>query len=485
MWACLKSGMQRTTPVSVAQSADAVVIAILMPHAPILIPALAGKRGVAASATVEAMEKAARRVVEHRPDAVVLVSPHAPRRAGGFGLWKDDPLQGSLEGFGAPELAVQLPAHAELVRSIEREGRLRDLAFWSIRRRGLDHGAVVPLWHLAHAGWRGPTVVVGLSEPGGAGLEALGKSIAAAAAATRVRLGLVASGDMSHRLQPGAPAGFHPDAQRFDRGFIEWLRRGADRAAAPVQPELQELAGEDVVDSTVVALAAVGWQDSGREVLSYQGPFGVGYGVAVLWEACGEKGAPASVGRGVGSTGLPEIGRRSLEAWFAAGGREDGSPVPGMLRNGGGGEPRGVFVTLRGRDGALRGCVGTLAPRFSSVAEETWWMARAAAFEDHRFEPLTAAELPDVRIEVSVVQPLERVDDLARLDPRRYGVVVQTADGRRGALLPGIADVRDAREQLKIARRKGGIGADEPVSVSRFEVEKSHESGWLQAEDAA
>jgi aromatic ring-opening dioxygenase LigB subunit len=84
---------------------------------------------------------------------------------------------------------------------------------------------------------------------------------------------------------PDAPAGYEPRAQDFDRTFFALLRRGAYREFEQFDPVLQEIAGEDALDSTLVALAAVNWSATGHEVLSYEAPFGVGYGVAVLFDA--------------------------------------------------------------------------------------------------------------------------------------------------------------------------------------------------------
>ena len=90
---------------------------------------------------------------------------------------------------------------------------------------------------------------------------------------------------MSHRLQPGAPAGFHPRAKEFDSAFIECLRAGDYRKLPNFDPNLQDMAAEDAVDSTLVAASAVNWNAVGHEVLSYEGPFGVGYGVAILHQS--------------------------------------------------------------------------------------------------------------------------------------------------------------------------------------------------------
>jgi MEMO1 family protein len=123
----------------------------------------------------------------------------------------------------------------------------------------------------------------------------------------------------------------------------------------------------------------------------------------------------------------------------------------------------------------LRGCVGTIAPACANLVEETWRNARLAAFHDRRFSPVTEEELADLRFEVSVLHPPEHVSSARELDPQRYGVIVSARDGRRGLLLPAIAEIETTEEQLRIAREKGWIDPDEPVTLQRFEVDHFEE----------
>jgi len=145
------------------KSEGQVVIAVLMPHAPVLVPAVGGERDNPADASVNAMAEAARRVVKARPETVVLISPHSPRRRGAFAIWAGGRIRGSLWRFGAPEAAVDLPADEPLAAAIAEEATLRGVDTWWLHDAELDHGAVVPLWHLADAGWRGPTILFGLN----------------------------------------------------------------------------------------------------------------------------------------------------------------------------------------------------------------------------------------------------------------------------------------------------------------------------------
>jgi AmmeMemoRadiSam system protein A len=98
--------------------------------------------------------------------------------------------------------------------------------------------------------------------------------------------------------------------------------------------------------------------------------------------------------------------------------------------------PRGAFVTLHRRsDGDLRGCIGRMVsegPLARTVAE----MAVAAATEDGRFEPVTPAELPTLRIEISALGPMRPIRP-EQVEVGVHGLVVRCA-GRRGVLLPQV-----------------------------------------------
>ncbi len=272
------------SPPKPAQNAG-VTFAALLPHAPVLIPKIAGHRGKTAGATVEAMKQVAERLVLARPDTIAVISPHSPRKRRTFGVWGGDRLRGDFAGFGFPEVAIDLPNDTQLadeIRNLVGEAGLgiREIPPWP-----LDHGAMVPLWHVVNAGWTGPVVVLGLCGADEPEMTQLGEALGRAAGRVGRRIGVVASGDMSHRLAPHSPAGFEPRAQEFDWGFMKLLAEGEYRTLRGLDPKLVQLAGEDVIDSTLVAASAADWDAAGHAVLSYEGPFGVGYGVAILFDA--------------------------------------------------------------------------------------------------------------------------------------------------------------------------------------------------------
>jgi len=129
----------------------------------------------------------------------------------------------------------------------------------------------------------------------------------------------------------------------------------------------------------------------------------------------------------------------------------------------------GTFVSIK-KHGALRGCIGTFAPTEPTIAAEVIANAIKAATADPRFPPIAPDELDELDLSVDVLSEPEPCTE-ADLDPRRYGVIVESG-WRRGLLLPDLPGVESVAQQVDIARRKAGIGADEPYELLRFTVER-------------
>jgi len=135
----------------------------------------------------------------------------------------------------------------------------------------------------------------------------------------------------------------------------------------------------------------------------------------------------------------------------------------------------GCFVSLHSPDGALRGCIGTISPVEDDLVSEIIQNAVSCGTRDPRFPPVSPSELPDLKIEVSVLKPPQPILNLSELDHRRYGVVVEQGH-KRGVLLPDLEGVDSVEQQLAITKRKASIFNNDPLTISRFEVEKHHES---------
>ena len=96
----------------------------------------------------------------------------------------------------------------------------------------------------------------------------------------------------------------------------------------------------------------------------------------------------------------------------------------------------GSFVSLH-KGTQLRGCIGTCVPT-GPLYETVIEMTQAAVSQDYRFSPVTAGEIPHIRIEISVLSPLEPVGDIHSLIIGEHGLHVSCGE-KRGVLLPQVA----------------------------------------------
>lgn len=191
--------------------------------------------------------------------------------------------------------------------------------------------------------------------------------------------------------------------------------------------------------------------------------------------------------------GLPSLARDVLAAHFGLPARTAGGPHgdflpckvnPEILQ-----KPGACFVTLT-LNGQLRGCIGSLEAH-RALGDDLRSNALAAALRDPRFPPLTAAELPAIRIEVSLLgapQPLaftDEADALAKLRPGIDGVIL-TAGGRRATFLPQVWEqLPDPAEFIGRLKQKAGLPANywgPDVRLATYPVHAIHEAGPGEAE---
>lgn len=136
----------------------------------------------------------------------------------------------------------------------------------------------------------------------------------------------------------------------------------------------------------------------------------------------------------------------------------------------------GVFVSIHKKDGSLRGCIGTFLPTKPSIAQEIIANAISSAVHDPRFPPVSEEELPDLVYSVDILSEPKKLDAKRyTLDPKNYGLIVSTPDGRRGLLLPDIPGVNTPEEQFRICCYKAGIHPEEKVVLHIFTVTRHAE----------
>ncbi len=455
-----------------------IMAAFAVPHPPLIIPEIGRGGEKRIQKTVDAYEEAARRLGEHRPETIVLLSPHQTMYADYFHISPGNGAEGDFAQFQAGQVKLEAAYDTEFVDKLCRLAKEREIPAGTLGERDwrLDHGTMVPLYFVDKY-WKDYRLVrIGLS-----GLPLfchyeLGRCIKETAKALDRRTVLIASGDLSHRLKEDGPYGFRKEGPEYDRRVVEVLGRGAFGELLEFSEDFCGKAGECGHRSFTIMSGALDRTVVTAELLSYEGPFGVGYCVCAF-EAKGEE-PKRDFGKQYeerqrrlmeekkrNEDAYVWLARRTIEEYTRVGKKPK---VPEGLPREMYGKRAGVFVSIK-MEGRLRGCIGTIQAVQRSLAEEIIDNAVNAASKDPRFPPVKPEELERLTISVDVLGDTERIASPKELDVERYGVVV-TKGHRRGLLLPDLEGVDTVEEQIAIAKQKAGIGEDEEVELERFEV---------------
>ena len=461
-----------------------IVYACISPHPPVIVPEIGRGREAETARTVEALRQVAGELGEQQPEVVLIISPHGPLQADAMGISTASRAIGGFLQWGAPGVSFTFDNDPEAVTLLQEEASAAGVPLTALEDWGLnlDWGCTVPLYYL-RSGMRGARLVpMAISFLSPQAHYVLGKAVGRALTRLGRTAAIVCSADLSHALLPGAPNGYDPAGHQFDERYHRAVEEWDVDWMLNVDIGFRHHAAEDAVPQTSLLMGALSDLQVHPRVLSYEGPFGVGYLVAAIDvlgpREAGEAETAAARGVPVHRTGGPvteeaaqtvppyvRLAREAVENYTRY--HQVVEPfdlTPEMRRR------AAAFVSIK-KLGDLRGCIGTVEPAYVDLAHEIINNAIAAATRDPRFEAVAESELPNLTYSIDVLSPPERIDGPEALDPRCYGVIVQSGR-RRGLLLPDLPGVDSVEEQVAIARAKGGILPGEPADLYRFQVER-------------
>ncbi|MBU4338366.1 AmmeMemoRadiSam system protein B [Patescibacteria group bacterium] len=258
-----------------------ICFAAIAPHPPIIIPGIGrGKNLKRVQKTILAMERLRQDLEKAKPDTIIIVSPHAPPEFDSFGINSREKLKGDLLDFG-------LAKKFEFSNDLEIAGKIRDSApdekiSAHFRESALDHGALVPLYYLTK-NIKPKIVHLSFTFLDYSVHFRYGKIIGNVSRDDSKKIAIIASGDLSHRLIPGAPAGYSARGKEFDRTIIEHLENRKIKKILALDKALVEEAGECGLRSIIMLLGILSGQRYDFNLLNYEGPFGVGYMVGRMF----------------------------------------------------------------------------------------------------------------------------------------------------------------------------------------------------------
>jgi aromatic ring-opening dioxygenase LigB subunit len=248
-----------------------IKFASICPHPPIIIPTIGKKKDrEKASKTIEAMNLIAQKFKSSKVKTVLIISPHGPLDFNRFTINDSPILTGHFYNFGDFKTELIFRNDLKNVKLIEKESLKENIPLRTITEKEIDHGVLVPLYFLSKTIPKIKVISLGYSGLGPKEHFEFGKIISKS---LKGNIAIIASGDLSHRLYETEKG------KEFDKKLLDLLKRKDIRGIINMDPDLIEEAGQCGYNSIVVlmgALTGIKWKP---EILSYEGPFGVGYSV--------------------------------------------------------------------------------------------------------------------------------------------------------------------------------------------------------------
>lgn len=200
-----------------------LVFGVISPHPPIIIPEIGGREIEKVQKTISALEAAAKNMAATKPEKLFIIAPHTEHgyEVPLYYLGKDLPLQTKLE-----KILVTNPSYQHYFD--------------------------------------------------------LGKRYGAEIARTKQRIAVIASGDLSHVLKAEGPYGYDPAGPQLDKLIVQAVKEKDVEGLLTIDQELLMDGAECGLRSILFLFGVFADSNYTTEVLSYEGPFGVGYMVATF-----------------------------------------------------------------------------------------------------------------------------------------------------------------------------------------------------------
>ncbi len=457
----------------------------LMPHPPLIIPEVGKGQEILIQRTLDSCNAIGKEIDSAGIDTIIIITPHGTVFSDAVALMEVDNLTGDFGNFGAKKVTFDIKVNLQLTHEIINESEKAGIAAVALNTENaraykvpltLDHGAAVPLYFIKKLqDYKIVHITYGMLSP--IELYAFGMAVEKACVKSGAQAAVIASGDLSHRLTKDGPYPYSPHGAEFDARLMELLEQGDLTGLFSLDKTMVSEAGECGLRSLYILAGTLDGKTAKAEILSYEGPFGVGYGVArfnvsegqSIYDSIKNLGKVSHAKRLIEGPSYTRLARRNLENYFKTGKALTVKDIGDKeLLD----DRKGVFVSLK-LSGELRGCIGTIEAVTDSIGEEILNNSLSAALNDQRFSPLREDELYQLDISVDLLYPAEKCC-FEELDPHNYGVIV-TSGRKRGLLLPMLEGIDSSEEQVSIALQKAGIRKNEPYEIERFKVERFKE----------
>jgi MEMO1 family protein len=258
-----------------------LVFAAIVPHPPILIPNIGKEHLSKIEKTKQALEKLEQDLYSAKPEIIIVISPHGEIDSRAFTINLASSYQADFEHFGDFETKLKFKGDTVLMAFSKEKIAIKS-PINIISEPKLDHGVSIPLYCLAQHLPDVSVIPIYFSMLDSQAHFEFGKGIKDAVMDSDKRVAVIASGDLSHCLNEQSPVKCDPAGKLFDEKLTKLVKDCDSLGLVNFDHELADKAHECGLRSIQILAGVLSDVKCKPEILSYEGPFGVGYLVASI-----------------------------------------------------------------------------------------------------------------------------------------------------------------------------------------------------------
>lgn len=253
-----------------------IVFAAIAPHSPLLAPGVGKEHTDKHVETLRAYRELSESLYLAKPDALLIISPHAPMYPDSFSGNVAPKFTGVLKDFGDHGTSIPAKADFLLLDHIHRGMREAGVPFTMTSAEELDYAITVPLLLLGESVKKTKLVPIGISGMDGRSHYDFGEKLKNILQAENSRIAVIASSDLSHRVNPNSPQGALPEGEAFDRFVREKVMSLDGAGFLSADTNMIEKAQQSGYKPIAVLLGILDGMNVKPKELAYEAPFGVG-----------------------------------------------------------------------------------------------------------------------------------------------------------------------------------------------------------------
>lgn len=253
--------------------------ASLLPHSPLLIPEIARANHSFFQKTTEAYKIIAEKLKEEKIETLIIISPHASLKKDSFQINVAPEMEINLKDFGFIAAKKNFQGDAVIADKIK-DLLEKDFPIVICSEAIMDYGSAIPVQLLNSFGFSSKIIIISAASELEKELQLkFGSALGEVINKSEKNIAILASGDLSHRLEKKSPGGYSPKASKFDNKIIEILsdENKAIEEILNIDNKITKETAECALSPITILLGCLKEKKFTSYILAYQTEFGVGY----------------------------------------------------------------------------------------------------------------------------------------------------------------------------------------------------------------